>query len=423
MGATNTMSPTTLLTDLVAEYIAANPKSAAENKRACNVMPAGNTRAVFVYQPFPLTMRSGDGCYLTSVDGVVYLDFVSEYFAGMYGHSHPAIKAALAEAAAGGFNFGAPSPKEIELAEAITARFPSMDMVQFCTSGTEANTLAIAVGLSYSKRKKVLVFENAYHGNTLSFKTDSPLRLPHEFILAPYNDIEGTQQVLRPDTGVIIVEPMQAAGGMVPATREFLQFLRDSATAIGAVLIFDEVVTARTHCNGLQGYHNITPDMTTVGKFFGGGLAFGAYGGRREIMTTLDSRRSNALHHSGTWHNNIFTMHAGLAAVELLSRQNIEKANALGEELREGLDRIFNANRPGTAIVRGFGSLVGLHFLGSDSEALRDAFYFFLLRRGIYIGHRGFLCVNVMHEETHVQLVLEAATEFCRCSGVHIAPH
>ncbi|GKZ84482.1 hypothetical protein AnigIFM56816_009815 [Aspergillus niger] len=405
-----------LLTDLIQQYVQTNPKSANENKRSCKVMPAGNTRAVFVYQPFPLVMVSGTDCYLTSLDGVEYIDFVSEYFAGMFGHSHPAIKHALEEATKTGFNFGAPSQKEIELAEAITSRFPSMDMVQFCTSGTEANTLAIAVGLNYSKRKKVVVFENGYHGNTLSFKGPNALRLPHEFILAPYNDIAGTHQLLQPDVGVIIVEPMQGAGGMVPASRAFLSFLREQATKLGAVLIFDEVVTARTHYHGLQGYYNIIPDMTTIGKFYGGGLPFGAYGGRQEIMDTLDSRAINSLHHSGTWHNNIFTMSAGLAAVKLLSARDIEKANQLGTQLREGLDVVFNVSRPDTAVVRGFGSLVGVHFLGPDSDALRDAFYFFLLTRKIYVGHRGFLCLSIVHKEEHIQAVLEAVKEFCRAA-------
>lgn len=152
----------TLLESLVQQYVTANPKSKAQNGRACKVMPAGNTRAVFVYQPFPLVMASGRDCYLTSVDGVEYLDFVSEYFAGMYGHSHPAIKSAIEEAAATGFNYGAPCGKEIELAEEITSRFPSMDMIQFCTSGTEANTLAIAVGLNYTQRKKVSLFISSH---------------------------------------------------------------------------------------------------------------------------------------------------------------------------------------------------------------------------------------------------------------------
>ncbi|KAE8156558.1 pyridoxal phosphate-dependent transferase [Aspergillus tamarii] len=388
-------------------YVAANPKSRVENERACKVMPAGNTRAVFVYQPFPIVMATGRDCYLSSLDGVEYLDFVSEYFAGMYGHSHQAIKSAIQEACSSGFNYGAPSQVEIELVEEITSRFPSMEMLQFCTSGTEANTLAIVVGLNFSQRRKIRASKKLFRGCWSS----SGLRLPHEFILAPYNDIKGTEKLLTQDVGVIIVEPMQGAGGMVPTTKEFLFFLREQATKLGAVLIFDEVVTARTHYNGLQSYHSIIPDMTTIGKFYGGGMLFGAYGGRQQIMNTLDSCAANSLHHSGTWHNNKSTMAAGLAAMKLLSRESIEKANTLGEQLKQGLDKVFNSGST-TAIIRGVGSLVGLHFLGPDSGTLRDAFYFFLLTHKIYVGHRGFFCLNIMHQEKHVMAVLEASRAF-----------
>lgn len=144
-----------LLASALNHYQENNPKSAARNARASLVMPAGNTRATFVHEPFPISMQSGKDCYLTSLDDVEYVDFVSEYFAGMYGHSHPDIKTALEDALRDGFNFGAPSTVEVEFAEAITSRFPSMDMIQFCTSGTEANTIAIAVALNYTKRKKV----------------------------------------------------------------------------------------------------------------------------------------------------------------------------------------------------------------------------------------------------------------------------
>lgn len=146
-----------LLANLLQQYAASNPESAALNKKASEVMPAGNTRAVFVYEPFPLAMKSGRDCRVTSVDGTEYLDFVSEYFAGMFGHSHPDIKAALQEVVLSGFTLGAPTQKEAELAAAIVSRFPSMDMVQLCTSATEANTLAIAVGLNYTQKKKVRI--------------------------------------------------------------------------------------------------------------------------------------------------------------------------------------------------------------------------------------------------------------------------
>lgn len=258
-----------------------------------------------------------------------------------------------------------------------------------------------------------MVFDNAYHGTTLTFNYPNPLVLPHEFVFGTYNDIEATKKTLNSEVGVILIEPMQGAGGLIPASREFLVALREEATRLGAVLVFDEVITARTHYHGLQGYHNVIPDMTSLGKFFGGAFAFGAFGGRKEIMSLFDYRIENSLHHSGTNNNNPFTMAAGLAACKLLSKENIERTNALGEKLRIGLVEIFNSKQPERAIIRGFGSTVGLYFTGPEHETLRQGWYYFLLSKRIHPGPRGFFALGIVHEECHVQQVLDAAVEFC----------
>lgn len=229
---------------------------------------------------------------------------------------------------------------------------------------------------------------------------------------APYNDVESTRRALSPDIGVILVEPMLGAGGLVPGTHDFLSFLRSEASRIGAILVFDEVVTARTHYSGLQGFHNIVPDMTVIGKFFGGGMTFGAYGGRREIMDTLDTRSGHGLVHSGTWHNNILSMTAGVVATQLLSEANISKANALGDQLRRRLGEVLSSMAPERVLVRGFGSLVGVHFLGPRSEDLLATFYFHMVSKGIYMGHRGFLCLSIVHEQEHIDAAINAAEGF-----------
>lgn len=146
----------TLTEKYLQQFFSDNLKSKAHSERSSNVMPGGITRSVFASRPYPIYVESGRDCYLTSLDGVEYLDFVSQYFAGMFGHSHPAIKKAITEVLDTGFTFGAPHPRETDLAEAITSRFASMDMVQFTNSGTETNTMAIAAGLHYTKRKKVV---------------------------------------------------------------------------------------------------------------------------------------------------------------------------------------------------------------------------------------------------------------------------
>ncbi|KAF6807941.1 aminotransferase class-iii [Colletotrichum sojae] len=398
-----------LLTQYVDKFVAENQKSRQVNIDASDSLPGGTTRSVLHYEPFPLAFAGGRGCHLTSVDGEEYLDFVSEYCAGMFGHSHPDIVAAIESVMRSGFTLGGPSPREGELARLLVERFASIEAIRFCNSGTEANTMALATALHYVGRRKVLVFENGYHGGTLSFTPGNPLILPHDFVYGIYNDIESTRPKITDDVGVIVVEPMQGAAGMFCGTPEFLRFLRDEATRVGAVLIFDEVITSRLKYGGLQEHLGIVPDMTTVGKHFGGGFSFGAFGGRADIMALYDPRSSKGLHHSGTWNNNLFSMTAGAAATRLLSREALEENNRIGDVLRDGLREAFGS----VCTLSGFGSVVGVHFNGPEADGLRDVFFFYLLSRRIYVGRRGFLALNLTHGEEHVKRVLEVVRDFC----------
>ncbi|KAM0331388.1 hypothetical protein ACHAQA_003061 [Verticillium albo-atrum] len=403
------------LAGFIDQYASENTKSAEYHKRSRKVIPGGTTRSVLSIDPFPITFSGGRGCFVTSVDGKEYLDFVSEYNAGMYGHSHPEILSAIERAAHGGFNLGGPNEREVELAEKLVSRFPSMDSIRFCNSGTEANTMAIATALHFVKRKKVMVFEKGYHGGTLMFGGTNPLNLPHEWAFGIYNDLKSTRSRMTSDIGVILVEPMLGAGGMVPASADFLQLLRAEATRIGAILIFDEIITSRLFYGGLQEHLGITPDMTTIGKHFGGGFSFGAFGGRADIMAQFDPlTTAEPLHHSGTWNNNMFSMTAGSVGTDLLSREALERTARLGAKLREGVAGAFARKREGIVKVTGISNVAGFEFLGHDGAKVRGLFYFFLLSRGIYIASRGFVSLNIVHEEEHVDQLLAAVEEFCQ---------
>lgn len=178
--------------------------------------------------------------------------------------------------------------------------------------------------MAYTNSKKILVFDHGYYGGTLSFSSVlNRLNTSYDVVVGTYDDIEKTRSLLSDkEIGVIILEPMQLAGGMRPASREFLAFLREEADTHSSFIIFDEVVTSRLSYSGMQGVFGIRPDMTTLGKYLGGGLPFGAFGGRAEIMAQFDpqSRTSTKLFHSGTFNNNIFTMSAGVAAARLVTR-------------------------------------------------------------------------------------------------------
>jgi glutamate-1-semialdehyde 2,1-aminomutase len=241
------------------------------------------------------------------------------------------------------------------------------------------------------------------------------LNLPHDYAIAKYDDIESTRILLSTDLAAIIVEPMQAAGGMIPCSRDFLAFLRQGATDTGAVLIFDEVVTSRLHFGGLQEYHGIYPDMTTLGKWIGGGFPIGAFGGRADIMTKLDPRTKPAdggLSHPGTFNNNVFSMAAGAAACKALTAEKIQLINALGENLRRKIRALLQDCDEDNIQISGFGSLTGLKFLGPNSETLKDLFFFHMLKEGIYVGRRGFLNLSIIHEQRHIDQLVTAIRKF-----------
>ena len=245
-------------------FIARSPKSREENREACLSMPGGSTRSAIYYTPYPIVIERAEGAHLWDLDGNRYTDFVGEMTAGIYGHSDPVIRAAIEEALSGGTVLGAPSRYEHQLAAELCRRIPSIELVRFCNSGTEANLMAIGTARSVTGRKSVMVFEGGYHGGVLNFPIGSQIAVnaPFRFVTAPYNDTEKALAVIEQeaeDLAAILIEPMQGSAGCIPARPEFLQALRDAATRHGIVLIFDEVMTSRLSTHGLQGALDITP--------------------------------------------------------------------------------------------------------------------------------------------------------------------
>ncbi|KAL4745061.1 hypothetical protein BDW72DRAFT_199004 [Aspergillus terricola var. indicus] len=402
------------LADLIQKYERQYTASKSAHERAKQVLPAGNTRSVLHSDPFPLAIRSAEGSEITTIDGVTLEDFVSDFSAGIYGHSHQTIRGAVQNALSTGLSLGGITEKETELGEILVNRFPSLEKVRFCNSGTEANTFAIATAIAYTNRQKILVFANGYHGGTLSFPAKpSPMNLPHQFVVGTYDNIEDTRPLIDSRLAAILVEPMQGAGGMRPASREFLQFLREAADRVGAVLIFDEVVTSRLHYHGLQGAMNVRPDMTTLGKYLGGGFPFGAFGGSSKLMDQFDPAVTpGALSHSGTFNNNIFTMSAAVAAARLVTEDSLQSLNRLGDRLRDEANTLLQSSGFHRIRFIGYGSAVGVYFAGDSADTLRDCFYFSMLNSGINIGRRGFLFMNLAHTEASVDRVVKAVSAF-----------
>src|SRR6516164_9525097 len=215
------------------QYRVRNAKSLTQHRVACAAMPGGNTRSAIHVDPFPLTMVRGEGARLWDLDGHEYVDFLSEFTAGIYGHSHPAIHRAISTALEGGLNFGAHNTTEARFAAAICARFPSIELVRFTNSGTEANLMAVSAARAITGRPKILVFEGGYHGGVFYFRGHgSALNAPFEYLLGRYNDLEAVETLVRPyraELAAILIEPMQGTTGCIPVGREFLAGLRTLA--------------------------------------------------------------------------------------------------------------------------------------------------------------------------------------------------
>lgn len=404
----------------------ANPKSLARHKEASASLPGGNTRAVLWYRPFPVSFVSGDGCRVTDLDGHTYVDLVSEYSAGFYGHSDKTIAAALVEVIQGGIMLGAPNRYEARLAAAVVDRFPAIERVRFCNSGTEANIMAISAARAITGRSKMLAFREGYHGGVLTFAHGgSPLNLPFPFVFGDYNDIEGAVALIREHAGdlaAVIVEPMMGGGGCIPATREFLQALREATREAGVLLIFDEVMTSRLDYRGLHGAHGVHPDLVTLGKYIGGGASFGGFGGRSDLIDRFDPASPGAFSHGGTFNNNILSMAAGFTGLtKVLTPEASKAVNQRGDRLREGMNAALEKHGV-EGVVLGRGSLMNLHFVKGpvdtpapldDADPLLIALWHVeMLLRGYYVTPRGMLALSLPFGDAELEGFLAAFDDF-----------
>lgn len=407
-------------------YAHAHPESAARFRKAASVLPGSNTRSVLHFQPFPLYMKSGRGAEVCDVDDLAYVDFVGEFSAGLFGHSDPAISAAIRSAIDNGIVLAAPTDLEFELASLITGRIPSIERIRFCNSGTEANILAIMTSIALTGRRKVLVFNGAYHGGVLTFPPGgNKLNLPLDFVFADYNDIVQCEELIRTyrdDLAAVIVEPILGAAGNIPATPQFMAALRRTTSEAGTFLIFDEVKTSRCGASGMQGRLGVQPDMTTLGKYIGGGLACGAFGGRADIMSRFDPQLEGGLKHAGTFNNNVCAMAAGIAGLsKVFTPERADEFLISSENFREQLNSDCAAR--GAALqFSGLGSLFTLHFtdrtifcpsdIPAESKALAQLFHLFCLMNGVLVASRGDIFMSLPMTQFHREKLRHALSNF-----------
>ena len=423
--------------DVEARYVAAHPKSKARYERALKTMPGANTRTVLHYDPFPVTVAKGDGAIVTDLDGHEYRDLLGEYTAGLYGHSQPAIINALTEALKCGLVLGGPNEYEAKLAELMCARFPALEMVRFCNSGTEANMMCAGLARAITGRRLILAFHGGYHGGLMAFpgKVSSPMNASDEFVLVDYNDPQAVRSAMTDkgsEIAAIILEPMMGGGGCIPAQAEFLAVLREETQRHGSFLIFDEVMTSRLAPGGMQERTGVIPDMAAFGKYLGGGVSFGAFGGSEDIMSRLDPRKADALVHSGTFNNNVLTMAAGVAGLEkVLTPEATIRLNEAGDNLRERMQKAADS-RGVAAQVMGIGSMICVHFQNGEILRPEDAertlpgtrklLQLELNLKGFYLSRRGFMSLCLPLTQLDYDDFVTAFEEFLDENGSVLEP-
>lgn len=343
-----------------------NPVSAALFERARHVMPSGYTRDLVATKPHPQYAASGDGCWITDVDGHRVMDWVNNFTALIHGHNKREIVEVIATQAAHLVSAMLPTEWEVRLAELLCQRIPGVERVRFMNSGTEANQVVTKVARAYTGRPKIAKMEGGYHGQydlleasfqpkpgawgdarrplPVAHNPGTPQSLLDELVVLPLNDIDSTREILRErshELAAVILDPFRLQLGMVEPELPYLQMLREETARLGVLLIFDEVMCLRVGYHGAQGMLGVTPDLTTMGKIIGGGLPIGGLGGSVEVMSVFDmDRGDNRVKHSGTYTANPMSMAAGYVGMSLLTPEVFARLEEQGARLREGLERI-----------------------------------------------------------------------------------
>ena len=427
----------------VRDYTAKTPRSKALFEEALRVMPGGNSRTTTFFDPYPFYLVKGQGARIWDADGNERLDFNGNYTSLILGHAPPAVVKAVQDAAVYGMSFPGPTEHEIKLAEILTDRIPGLEVVRFTNSGTEATMHAVRVARAYTGRDKIAKFEGAYHGThdwalvsvapdpalagsrkkpkPVAWSDGVPATVVKHTVVLPWNDAEACARILErgaKDIAAVLVDPLFANAGMIAPREGFLERLREVTERLGMLLIFDEVISFRVGRGGAQERFNIRPDLTTLGKIIGGGLAVGAFGGKADVMSGYDPRGGRGrINHGGTFNCNPLTMAGGVATMEQLTPEAYQKLEALGDRLRAGVKRqMRKLSYDGQ--VTGIGSLFWIHHTKkklSDFRSVRAAdpaavqrTFMGMVNEGFLVSQRGLGACSLAMSDQDVDRFAEA---------------
>ena len=406
-------------------------------------MPGGVSSPVRAFKSVggqPIVFESVKGAYIRDVDGNEYIDYVGTWGPAICGHAHPEVIAALHESLDKGTSFGAPCVQENILAEMVIDAVPSIEMVRFVNSGTEACMSVLRLMRAFTGRDKIIKFEGCYHGHADMFLVKAgsgvatlglpdspgvPKTTTNNTLTAPYNDLEAVKALFveNPDSiAGVILEPVVGNAGFIVPDAGFLEGLRELTKEYGSLLMFDEVMTGfRIAYGGAQEKFGITPDLTTLGKVIGGGLPVGAYGGRADIMAMVAP--AGPMYQAGTLSGNPLAMTAGIKTLELLQRPGTyEYLDKVTKSLTEGLLKV--ARDAGHRVFGGhISAMFGMFFTGTPVHNYEEAkkadvakfgrFHRGMLERGVYLAPSQFEAgfTSLAHTEADIERTLAAAKE------------
>ncbi len=432
-------------------YRLKTPRSEKLFKRAKEVMPGGISHNIHYFPPYPFFIKKTKGSKIWDVDGNEYIDLWMGNYTHILGHCPAVIVQAIEKQLKQGIHWGLVYKKQIEWAELIQELVPSAEMVRFCCSGTEATMYAVRLARAFTGKKIVLKIAGGWHGANpdlslgikMPYDREESLGLLPELQkytkVIPFNDLSGSLKVIhqnKKDLAGIILEPIVGEGGFNPATKEYLQMLRSETKKLGALLIFDEVISCfRVALGGAQERFNITPDLTTLGKIVGGGLPVGALVGKREILekTSPEKKRNKwekILIGGGTFSAHPLTAAAGLTMLNYL-KDHHQKVYPLleskGKKVRKGMQEAFH--REGVnAVVTGIGSLFQTHFPFQKGESLNSPhsihrftdiekreieFRVRMLSKGIHVMHGGG-SLTLAHSDEDIEKIIKATREVAK---------
>ncbi len=425
------------------EFSDQNSTSRTHAARASDCIPTGTSRSLLKHAPFPFYVDRAEGIYSTDLDGNRRIDFHNNYTTMIHGHGHQDISEAVRKQLELGTSFSAPGAREYEFVRHLCERIRSVEQVVFNNSGTEAVMVALRIARACTGRNRIGKFEGGYHGSSdfvmvgghdvpapddpvrVSVPTADVAGLPaaatEDVVLIRYNDPQAVREAVERFGGelaAIIVEPILFAGGVIPATPEFLEVLRSETARAGIVLVCDEVVTLRHAVGGAQGFYGLEPDLTTMAKTIGGGFPVGAVGGRREFMRVLgDPDEGGTVANLGTFSANPISVSAGLEAMRLLDEAAIGHINDLGELARAGL-RSALEKYGAPAQVTGAGSLFEVHWTleplidargPTTADADRNLLTFLgMCNRGIQLSMRGIGALSTPMQRSDIDQMTQA---------------